>query len=99
MEEILLPFIEEGEEDFELFEYLGTSHMKRKNWEDALVYFEKALSHKGSVINILNSIGYCWLELGAEARAIQALERSLEIDPDQEIIKEAVRKLKKEKRV
>jgi tetratricopeptide (TPR) repeat protein len=96
-EDILLPYIEEGVEDFELFEYLGRSYMKRGSWEDALLYFEKALSHKGNVITVLNSIGYCWMKLGKEAKALLALEKSLEIDSDQDKIKEMVQELKKER--
>ncbi len=96
-EDILLPYIEEGVEDFELFEYLGMSYMKREKWEDALLYFEKSLLHKGNVITILNSIGYCWIELGEGTKALQALEKSLGIYPDQGKIKEMVQELKKEK--
>jgi GWxTD domain-containing protein len=97
-EEILKPFVEEGEEDFELFEYLGISYMKRERWEDALLYFEKSLAHKGNVISIINSIGHCWIKLGETSRAVLAFEKSLALDPAQKKIEGIVNELKKEKR-
>jgi len=47
------------------------------------------------VVEILNSIGSCYLELGNTEEAIRAWDKSLEINPGQKAIREAINKLKK----
>jgi len=56
---------------------------------------QNALSYRGNMLEILNSIGTCYLELGNNEEALQAWEKSLEVNPNQETIKKIVEELKK----
>jgi GWxTD domain-containing protein len=91
---ILTPYAAEGKEKFELFYYLGESAKRIGEPEAAVMYFQKALDQKGNVVEILNSLGSCYAEMGNEDEALRAWEKSLEINPRQEQIKAQVRKLK-----
>jgi len=62
--------------------------------EAAIGYYQKALTQKGNVVEILNSIGICYLELGNTEEALRAWDKSLEINPNQSAIRNAINKLK-----
>ncbi len=93
--EILLPFEQAGQEDFSLFFHLGRASKEVGELEAAITYFQKALSHRGNIAEILNLIGECYLQLGNVEEALRAWEASLEIVPEQENIKNLVEQLKK----
>lgn len=91
----LTPYAAAGKEEFELFYYLGEAAKRIGEAEAAIGYYQKALTQKGNVVEILNSIGSCYLELGNTEEALQAWDKSLEINPDQSTIRDAINKLKK----
>ena len=91
----LTPYAAAGKEKFELFYYLGEAAKRIGEPEAAIGYYQKAITQKGNVVEILNSIGSCYLELGNKGEALRAWEKSLEINPDQKAIREAINKLKK----
>jgi len=93
--DVLTPFVEAKEEKFALFYYLGEASKSGGQYEEAIVYYQKARNQKGDVVEILNSIGSCYLELGNKEEALRAWEKSLEINPDQEQIRKATKELKK----
>jgi tetratricopeptide (TPR) repeat protein len=93
--EILLPFEQAGQEDFSLFFHLGRASQELGELETAVGFYRKALSHRGNIAEILNSIGECYLRLGNVEQALRAWEASLEINPKQERIKERIEKLKR----
>ncbi len=93
--EILPPFVEPGKENFDLFYYLGEASKNTGQYEQAIYYYQSALSYKGNVVEILNSIGYSYLELGNQEQALLAFEKSIEINPQQEQIKAQIEKIKK----
>ncbi len=93
--EILLPFEQAGQEDFSLFLYLGRASQELGELEPAIAFYQKALSHRGNIAEILNSIGECYLRLGNVDQALRAWEASLEINPKQERIRERIDKLKR----
>jgi GWxTD domain-containing protein len=95
---VLTPYAAEGKEKFELFYYLGESAKRIGEPESAVMYFQKALNQKGNVLEILNSIGSCYVELGNIEEALHAWEKSLEINPKQEQIKAQIMKIKKKNR-
>lgn len=95
--EILIPFEEAGKGNFGLYSYLGRASQGMGVLEEAIVYYQKALSHKGNVAGILNSIGECYLKLEDNEQALRAFEKSLEINPDQERIKKIIERLKEKK--
>ncbi len=91
----LIPYAAAGKEEFELFYYLGEAAKRIGEAEEAIRYYQKALTQKGNVVEILNSIGSCYLELGNIEEALRAWDKSLEIHPDQSAIRDAINKLKK----
>ena len=97
VKEILFPFIKAKKENFALFYFLGKASQEEEELEEAISYYQKALSHKGNVIEILNSIGECYFLLGNNDQALRSWQKSLEINSDQEKIKVNIEALKKEK--
>lgn len=95
VKEILAPFEETENVDFDLFYYLGEASKELREYENAISYYQRSLTFRGSVVEILNSIGSCYLELGNTEEALRAWEKSLELNPDQEDIRRQVDKLKK----
>jgi GWxTD domain-containing protein len=92
---VLTPYAAAGREEFDLFYYLGEAAKRINEPEAAIGYYQKALHQKGNVVEILNSIGSCYLELGNREGALGAWEKSLEINPNQRAIRDAITKLKK----
>jgi len=92
---VLTPYAAAGKEEFDLFYYLGEAAKRIGEPEAAIGYYQNALNQRGNVMEILNSIGSCYLELGNKREALRAWEKSLEINPDQETIKKIVEELKK----
>jgi len=95
VKEILAPFDESENAEFDLFYYLGEASKKLLEYENAVHYYQRSLAYRGNVVEILNSLGSCYLELGNTEEALRAWEKSLEIKPDQEEIKRQADRLKK----
>ena len=93
--DILSPFVDTKDLNFDLFYYLGEASKEISQYEEAIYYYQNALSYRGNVVEILNSIGTCYLELDNKGEALRAWEKSLEINPDQKEIKARVEELKK----
>jgi GWxTD domain-containing protein len=91
----LTPYAAAGYKKFELFYYLGEAAKRIGETEAAIGYYQKAITQKGNVVEVLNSIGSCYRELGNTEEALLAWEKSLEVSPDQEKIKKIVEELKK----
>lgn len=94
VKDILLPFMKAKKENFTLYYYLGRSSKSVAEYDEAISYYQQALSHKGNVVEILNSIGDCYFELGNKDQALRAWEKSLEANPNQERIRNRVEELK-----
>lgn len=94
---ILLPFLENPQKDYQFLKLLGQASQRLKQFEEAIDHYKKFLSHYGTHLEVLNSIGYCYLSLGKRAEALEAWEKSLEINPNQEQIKKILASLKEEK--
>ncbi|MDH5386360.1 MAG: tetratricopeptide repeat protein, partial [Candidatus Aminicenantes bacterium] len=65
--------------------------------DKAIDIFDKALSHYGLNVNLLNSLGECYFQLGSLEGALAAWEKSLEINPDQPEIQKSVKVIKEKK--
>jgi GWxTD domain-containing protein len=94
--EILMPFEREGKKIFGLFFTLGRASENVGEFKEAILFYQKALSQKGNIVVVLNSIGDCHYKLGNTEQAIQAWEKSLELNPDQEQLKKIIEQLKKD---
>jgi GWxTD domain-containing protein len=95
--EILMPFDQEGKENFGLFFTLGRASENLDELEEAISFYQKALSQKGDIAAVLNYMGDCYFKLGNMDQALRAWEKSLEINPDQEQIKKMIDQLKEKK--
>lgn len=92
--DILLPFAQKETANFDLYDCLGNAYQDLSEFKDAIVWYQKALSFKGNVIEILNSLGVCYFKIGDKEQALRAWQKSLEINPKQENIKKMIEKLK-----
>ncbi|NIM58635.1 MAG: GWxTD domain-containing protein [Candidatus Aminicenantes bacterium] len=92
---VLQPFLSSTQENHEFLRLLGQSSQALKEYEAAIQHYKNYLSHTGTNLLILNSIGECYSLLGKIEEAIATYERSLEIDPNQQVIKEKIRLLRK----
>ena len=90
-------FLLKSQEKYKFSGILGQSCQALGEFEDAVSYYKDYLSHYGTNINVLNSIGECYYKLGNNEEAIIAWEKSLEISPKQEKLKKIVKSLKEKK--
>jgi GWxTD domain-containing protein len=98
IESVLLPFSNQPEPpSYELLFVLGRAYQNSGELAKALKTYDKALSHYGLNINLLNSIGECYIRLGIPDEALAAWEKSLQINPDQPEIQKRVKALKQKK--
>jgi Flp pilus assembly protein TadD len=74
---------------------LGRAHLELGDCGQALTFFQKALSHFGANIPLLNSLGECHLKLGQKEEALSAWKKSLELNPQQPELKAKMEALKK----
>lgn len=95
IKELLSPFLGEAEKEPAIYFYLGKSCQMLGQFEEAISYYKEYLSHLGTHLGILNSIGECYYQMGNKKEALLAWEKSLEIDPKQENIRKIVDSLKK----
>ena len=98
VKEVLKPFLENSQENYEFLSLLGKSRQSLQDYEEAIQYYKQYLDHLGTDLSILNSIGDCYYLLGENEEALVAWEKSLEIDPNQEEIKERIKTLKEKKK-
>jgi GWxTD domain-containing protein len=90
----LLPFGKKGSADFDLYAVLGTACQDTGDYQEAITWLQKALSYKGNVVEILNRLGACFLQIGDKDQALKAWKKSLEVKPDQENIKKLIEKIR-----
>ncbi|MGB9835148.1 MAG: GWxTD domain-containing protein [Candidatus Saccharicenans sp.] len=93
---IARPFIEK-QQNYDFLEPAGEALEALGRYEEAIDYYKRYLSHFGTSIKVLNSIGECYFKLGNRNEALYAWEKSLQIEPNQEKIKEKVKALREKK--
>lgn len=91
---ILEPFGEKAKENYELMLLLGQTHQALGQFDKALARYNEAVDSFGINKSLLNGLGECYLSLGQREEALVAFQKSLEIDPSQDDIREKVRLLK-----
>ncbi|MFQ6109458.1 MAG: tetratricopeptide repeat protein, partial [Candidatus Aminicenantales bacterium] len=98
VEKVLQPFLGRLERPpYELLFIIGRAYQNMGKLDKAIDVFDKAISHYGLNIHLLNSLGECYFQLGNAEEALAAWEKSLEINPDQPQIKKNVEALKEKK--
>ena len=85
--EILEPAYVQDPENVDVLLTLGDAHYQAKNFPRAAELFEATLSRRRPDTAVLNALAVCYGEMGHRDKVLQYLERSLELDPDQEPIK------------
>lgn len=94
LKDIALPFLNRPEEH-EFYALLGQSFQNLGELAEAIVHYKSYLAYYGTNIQILNSVGDCYYQLGDKKEALNVWEKSLELDPKQERLKERVESLRK----
>lgn len=94
LKEIALPFLNRPEKH-EFYSLLGQSCQNLGELAEAIVHYKNYLAYYGTNIQILNSVGDCYYQLGDKKEALNVWEKSLELDPKQEGLKERVESLRK----
>jgi len=93
VKQIADPFLK-NQERHKFLGILGQSCQALGEFEHAISYYKDYLSHYGTNLNVLNSVGECYYQLGNTAEALIAWEKSLELNPKQEKIKKIVESIK-----
>jgi GWxTD domain-containing protein len=94
---ILSPFSGASDRKPEVLSLLGVCCQSLGQYREAVSFFSEYLSRVGANLNVLNSIGQCYYELGDHENARITWEKSLEIDPRQDLVKELLDKVKKKR--
>ncbi len=98
VESVLLPFIHQPQPpQYEVFFMMGKAYQNLGELSEAIDVFNKAITHYGLNINLLNAIGECYFQLGEPSEALRAWQKSLEINTNQPQIKMSVEALKEKK--
>jgi len=96
VKEVAAPFLQ-SQEKYEFLSLLGQSSQAVGELAEAISFYKEYLSHYGTNILILNSIGECYHQMGNPEEALIAWEKSLEMNPEQENIRKLVDSIKKKK--
>jgi tetratricopeptide (TPR) repeat protein len=98
VESLLLPFINQPQlSKYEVFFMMGKTYQNLGELSKAIEVLDKAISSYGININLLNTIGECYFQLGEPGEALAAWQKSLEINQNQPQIKKSVEALKEKK--
>jgi len=93
VKQVALPFLQEKTK-YEFLQLVGQSSQALGEFQEAISYYKEYLTHFGTNIAVLNSVGECYYRLGNTDEALVAWEKSLEIDPHQERLQSLVKSIK-----
>jgi len=93
--EILSVFSNSTPPNYEIHLLLGKSFQALGNYGKAVDIYDRAISHFGIDVNLLNPLGECYFRLGSADEALAAWEKSLEVNPNQPEIQKIINDLKK----
>ena len=91
---LLEPIYQENSESYDAVVVLGGAYHRNGEPVRAVKFLEQALRLRRAEPHVLNLLASCEAELGNVAGAIEYLERSLELLPDQDDVREQLRQLK-----
>jgi GWxTD domain-containing protein len=92
----LADFEDKVKTNYDLSVLLGRAHQAAGEYDRAIQYFNSAMADFGINTQLLNLLGESYTRLGDREAALDALEKSLELDSNQDRIKQLVQSLKKE---
>jgi GWxTD domain-containing protein len=96
IKEVAGPFLQTGTK-FDFLLSLGQASQALGELPEAIGYFKEYLAHFGANINVLNSVGDCYYQLGNWEEAGVAWRRSLELSPKQEEVRKKLDSLQEKK--
>lgn len=94
--DIARPFLDRPDRH-EFYSILGQASQALGKLDEAIQYYKSYLEYYGTHIQILNFIGECYYQAGDKQEALNAWEKSLELDPGQNKLRERVESLKEKK--
>ena len=86
LQSVALPFYRD-KKNYEFAEFLGVSAQALGRYPEAIGYYKDYLTYFGTNLNVLNSIGDCYVKTGDIAGAITVWRKSLELSPSQPELK------------
>ena len=95
--ELLEPVYAQVKDRFEVLAILGQAYFNEQRFPEAVDVLEKAIALKRPEPTVLNVLANANYRVGNLGRAQELLEQSLARDPNQEIVKEILSKLKAER--
>ncbi len=91
-----IPFLQ-NENRHKFLVILGQCCQILGEFAQAVSYYKDYLSYYGTNLQVLNSIGECYYKLGNKEEALNAWEKSLKLDPQQEKLKNLVKSIREER--
>ena len=92
---VLEPLAARIKEDSDLAILLGRTQQALGRYSEAVAIYRDALTSFGLQAQTLNEMGECHARLGEKAEAMAAWKKSLELDPNQAVIREKIAALEK----
>jgi tetratricopeptide (TPR) repeat protein len=92
--ELLAPMEEKFPQQYEIVAGLGFVHYLKSDYPKAVEYLTRAMQLRPADTVLLNTLGESFIKVGDKERAIEALERSLAMNPDQEDAKSLLASVK-----
>lgn len=94
-EDYLLKALSVKDEHLDVLLNLADLYQSTNRWREAAVQLKKYISIYNQDHNVFNQLATVYLEVGNTQNARSALEKSLALKPDQDIIKESLQELEK----
>ncbi|MGH9463653.1 MAG: tetratricopeptide repeat protein, partial [Vicinamibacteria bacterium] len=85
--EVLEPAYQQDPENVDVLLTLGDAHYQAKSHQRAAELLEASLVRRSPTTAVLNALAVCYGEMGQRDKVLEYIERSLELDPDQEPVK------------
>lgn len=79
---------------YEIYWFQGRAYQELGDWDRAIEMFDAAIAHHGVNTTLLNAAGECYFLKGDSKAALAAWDKSLELNPDQPVIRKRVETLK-----
>ena len=80
---------------FDYYLIKGKAHMRMGRYEEAINNLLEGNKIYNSDIGLLNSLGFCYYKTGQKENALDALNASLRLNPEQPQIKKLIEEIEK----
>jgi len=95
-EEFFLKALAIKEDYLEALLNLVDLYQNAKRWKEASVHLERSIEIENKDANLFNQLGLIYLEMDDTVKALPALKKSLELNPEQKTVRDALNALKKQ---